>query len=119
MGLFVIEAVVGRVAGVFSRRAFRRSRTRCRGCRGSGRALVVWRRFAGLRAIPGFGGLIVQALDGVAYGDDEGGIFLCGCFPDLFVDTGLGFAGAVAQEDEVEVGGLAERLEKPLEGQGA
>ena len=59
-----------------------------------------------LRFAPfGVGGPIVEALNGVADRDDEGRMIGGGFFPHLFVDAGLRFAGAVAQNGEVEVGG--------------
>jgi mannose-6-phosphate isomerase-like protein (cupin superfamily) len=59
-----------------------------------------------LRLAPfGFGGGIVEALNGITDGDDEGGIFGNGFLPYLLEDSGLRFAGAVAEDHEVEAGG--------------
>lgn len=57
------------------------------------------------------GGGVGKALNGVADGDDEGGIFSSGFFPNLLVNAGLSLPGAVPEDDEMKVGG-AERGER-------
>jgi hypothetical protein len=93
--LFVVEAVVGRMAGIFFKKGFRQVRPDIVIAGGEIErdafdedALDI-APFAVRRGV-------VEALDGVADGDYEGGVFGGGFLPDLFVDAGLGFAGAVA-----------------------
>jgi hypothetical protein len=96
VGLLVVEAVVGRVFGV----SFVEARGEVgpdvvvAGCEVERDALR--RDGAPFR----IGGGVVAALDGVAGGDNERGIGFREFAPDLFVDSGLGFSRAVAEEDE-------------------
>ena len=52
-----------------------------------------------------FGGGVVEALDHVADGEDERGLGGGRLAPDALPDAGLGFARAVAEDDEVEIAG--------------